>query len=242
MTDKQALREAAEKALPAMKRLLMMPNDELFDEALLNVDGDVDVANAFNLLAGPEAMLALLDELEALQSFRTAFNEWHDKTEWVQGDKRFDVIKPWGKHRADVLKLYIDHLESKLESAKQDSAKWFKAFEKAVSIGARYEERIAEQQRSLDHREFLLLSADQVQREYAEALGCDGDNESILEAIDDMKKRIAELEAKLQTADKLQDSAFRHGLQHGFSYGQTNDQAGFEQCLAAYSSRGKDNG
>lgn len=62
--DKQALREAAEKALPAMKRLLMMPNDELFDEALLNVNGDVDVANAFNLLAGPETMLALLDELE----------------------------------------------------------------------------------------------------------------------------------------------------------------------------------
>ena len=113
--DKQALREAAEKALPAMKRLLMMPNDELFDEALLNVDGDVDAANVFNLLA-------LLDELEALQSFRTAFNEWHDKTEWMQGDKRFDVIKPWGKHRADVLKLYIDHLESKLEAADQRNA------------------------------------------------------------------------------------------------------------------------
>ena len=63
--DKQALREAAEKALPAMKRLLMMPNDELFDEALLNVDGDVDAANAFNLLTGPETVLALLDELEA---------------------------------------------------------------------------------------------------------------------------------------------------------------------------------
>ncbi|HAE7768028.1 TPA_asm: hypothetical protein GNB58_005198, partial [Salmonella enterica subsp. houtenae serovar 45:g,z51:-] len=52
--NKQALRETAEKALPAMQRLLMMPNDELFDEAALNVDGDVDAANAFNLLAGPE--------------------------------------------------------------------------------------------------------------------------------------------------------------------------------------------
>ncbi|STB39513.1 ead/Ea22-like family protein [Citrobacter koseri] len=51
------------------------------------------------------------------------------------------------------------------------------------------------------------------------------------------QQRIAELEAKLQTADKLQDSAFRHGLQHGFSYGQTNNQAGFEQCLAAYSKK-----
>ncbi|MBG8796431.1 ead/Ea22-like family protein [Salmonella enterica] len=66
--DKRALREAAEKALPAMKRLLMMPNDELFDEALLNVDGDVDAANAFNLLTGPETVLALLDELEATYS------------------------------------------------------------------------------------------------------------------------------------------------------------------------------
>lgn len=66
--DKRALREAAEKALPAMKRLLMMPNDELFDEALLNVDGDVDAANAFNLLTGPETVLALLDELEAAEN------------------------------------------------------------------------------------------------------------------------------------------------------------------------------
>lgn len=115
--DKQALREAAEKALPAMQRLLMMPNDELFDEAQLNVDGDVDAANAFNLLTGPETMLALLDEIDTLQPFRTAFTEWHDKTEWVQGDKRLDVIKPWGKHRADAMKLYIEHLESKLEAA-----------------------------------------------------------------------------------------------------------------------------
>lgn len=63
--DKHALREAAEKALPAMMRLLMMANDELFDEAVLNVDGDVDAANAFNLLSGPETVLALLDELGA---------------------------------------------------------------------------------------------------------------------------------------------------------------------------------
>ncbi|ELC5005166.1 ead/Ea22-like family protein, partial [Salmonella enterica] len=67
--NKQALRETAEKALPAMQRLLMMPNDELFDEAALNVDGDVDAANAFNLLAGPETMLALLDELDKKQQY-----------------------------------------------------------------------------------------------------------------------------------------------------------------------------
>lgn len=56
------------------------------------------------------------------------------------------------------------------------------------------------------------------------------------------RQRIAELEAKLETADRLQDSAFRDGLKAGFSYGQTDDQSGYEQCLKSYSSRGKDNG
>ncbi|EAV9187399.1 ead/Ea22-like family protein [Salmonella enterica] len=50
-------------------------------------------------------------------------------------------------------------------------------------------------------------------------------------------QRIAELEAKLETADKLQDSAFRDGLKAGFSYGQTDDQSGFTQCMSAYSTR-----
>ncbi|EBW3897763.1 ead/Ea22-like family protein [Salmonella enterica subsp. enterica serovar Panama] len=63
------------------------------------------------------------------------------------------------------------------------------------------------------------------QREYYEGVIADG------------SKRIAELEAKLETADKLQDSAFRDGLKSGFSYGQTDDQSGFAQCMSAYSTR-----
>lgn len=51
------------------------------------------------------------------------------------------------------------------------------------------------------------------------------------------RQRIQELEAKLETADKLQDSAFRDGLKAGFSYGQTDDQSGFTQCMSAYSTR-----
>lgn len=69
--------------------------------------------------------------------------------------------------------------------------------------------------------------------------------EAVLALLDELEakdKRIAELEAKLDSADKLQDSAFRHGLQHGFSFGQTDNQAGFEECLSAYGARGKDNG
>ncbi|EDR3715490.1 ead/Ea22-like family protein [Salmonella enterica subsp. enterica serovar Abony] len=52
------------------------------------------------------------------------------------------------------------------------------------------------------------------------------------------RQRIQELEAKLETADRLQDSAFRDGLKAGFSYGQTDDLSGFTQCLSAYSNAG----
>ncbi|EFH7921023.1 ead/Ea22-like family protein [Escherichia coli] len=115
--NKQALREAAEKATGAHDRLSVMPADDIFDISLhegTQLDADITDLNAFNETASPAAVLALLDELETAE------------------------------------------------------------------------------------------------------------------------KRIAELEAKLDSADKLQDSAFRHGLQHGFSLGQTDNQAGFEECLSAY--------
>ncbi|HGB1822269.1 TPA: ead/Ea22-like family protein [Salmonella enterica subsp. enterica serovar Bahrenfeld] len=54
----------------------------------------------------------------------------------------------------------------------------------------------------------------------------------------ELEERIAELEAKLETADRLQDGAFRDGLKAGFSYGQTDDQSGFTQCMSAYSNAG----
>ncbi|EAY2302738.1 TPA: ead/Ea22-like family protein [Salmonella enterica subsp. indica] len=73
----------------------------------------------------------------------------------------------------------------------------------------------AVQQRSLDHRKFLLLSADEVQRDFAEALGCAGDNESIMEAIDDMKQRIAELESRTVNLSKLSVGEVMH--MSGFS-------------------------
>lgn len=58
-------------------------------------------------------IIDLKERIDNLESFRTAYMEWGDKTDWVQTDKRFDVLKPWGKHRADVLREYIEHLESR---------------------------------------------------------------------------------------------------------------------------------
>lgn len=84
--DKQVLRQTAEKA---------------------------QEHGVFNMDIHSETLLALLDEVEELQSFRTAYMEWSDKTDWVRTDRRFDVVKPLGKHLADVLKEYIEHLESR---------------------------------------------------------------------------------------------------------------------------------
>ncbi len=62
--DYQALREAAERAIPAMERLLMLPADDdlLSEQELKDYGVDIDALNAFKFLTGPETVLALLDE------------------------------------------------------------------------------------------------------------------------------------------------------------------------------------
>ncbi len=69
--DYQALREAAERAIPALERLLMLPvDDDLISEQELKDSGvDIDALNAFKFLAGPETVLALLDERERNQQY-----------------------------------------------------------------------------------------------------------------------------------------------------------------------------
>lgn len=63
----QALREAAERAIPAMERLLMLPVDDdlLSEQELKDYGVDIDALNAFKFLTGPETVLALLDERES---------------------------------------------------------------------------------------------------------------------------------------------------------------------------------
>lgn len=67
----QALREAAERAIPAMERLLMLPVDDdlLTEQELKDYGVDIDALNAFKFLAGPETVLALLDERERNQQY-----------------------------------------------------------------------------------------------------------------------------------------------------------------------------
>ncbi|HGC1723998.1 TPA: ead/Ea22-like family protein [Escherichia coli] len=67
----QSLREVAERAIPAMERLLMLPADDdlLSEQELKDYGVDIDALNAFKFLAGPETVLALLDERERNQQY-----------------------------------------------------------------------------------------------------------------------------------------------------------------------------
>ena len=69
--DTLALREAAERAIPAMERLLMLPVDDdlLSEQELKDYGVDIDALNAFKFLTGPETVLALLDERERNQQY-----------------------------------------------------------------------------------------------------------------------------------------------------------------------------
>ncbi|MBV2402319.1 ead/Ea22-like family protein [Escherichia coli] len=67
----QVLREAAERAIPAMERLLMLPADDdlLSEQELKDYGVDIDALNAFKFLTGPETVLALLYERERNQQY-----------------------------------------------------------------------------------------------------------------------------------------------------------------------------
>lgn len=65
------------------------------------------------------AMSKAADELGSLERYRTAYNEWVAKTEWVQADTTLPA-KYLGMHRADVLKGMISELLDRLESAEKE--------------------------------------------------------------------------------------------------------------------------
>ncbi|END0892173.1 ead/Ea22-like family protein [Salmonella enterica subsp. enterica serovar Newport] len=81
--NKQALREAAEKAKAARARLESMPDEDvvLFEDD--DIKSDVYTCNKFIVTANPATVLALLDELEAAERqngyLREQREEWERK-------------------------------------------------------------------------------------------------------------------------------------------------------------------
>ncbi|EEV5581917.1 TPA: ead/Ea22-like family protein [Escherichia coli] len=91
--DYQALREAAERAIPAMERLLMLPADDdlLSEQELKDYGVDIDALNAFKFLAGPETVLALLDERERNQQYIKRRDQENEEIALAVGKLRVEL-------------------------------------------------------------------------------------------------------------------------------------------------------
>ncbi|EPW0869713.1 ead/Ea22-like family protein [Escherichia coli] len=89
----QALREAAERAIPAMERLLMLPADDdlLSEQELKDYGVDIDALNAFKFLTGPETVLALLDERERNQQYIKSRNQENEDIALTVGKLRVEL-------------------------------------------------------------------------------------------------------------------------------------------------------
>ncbi|ADM32342.1 hypothetical protein Phi75p11 [Enterobacteria phage Phi75] len=232
--DYQALREKAEKATCGVWSLEY--GEERFDagDALIHrevvgylpicriegahpesgFDEDFQMeqqANAeFIAAANPATVLALLDERERNQQY----------------------IKLRDQEDEDIA-LTVGKLRVELEAAKKrmtEQSAIVAAAEKLVRCKGRYHSEL--NYRALA-KLFGVITPDLPPLEHENVHYADAAEVEITA----LRQRIQELEAKLETDDKLQDGAFRDGLKAGFSYGQTDDQSGFTQCMSAYSTR-----
>ncbi|EEJ8658667.1 ead/Ea22-like family protein [Salmonella enterica subsp. enterica] len=220
--DKQALREAAEKAGKDKWQAKKINGDfyVIRSGSYIKQCGitsfqpiaeiDHKPVRDFVAMVNPATTLALLDENLQLQ-------------------REKDAIEAVALALRDDMRQAREQLEAAERSIAEQSA-IVAAAEKLVRCKGRYHSEL--NYRALA-KLFGVITPDLPPLEY--------ENVHYTEAaeveISALRQRIAELEAKLETADKLQDSAFRDGLKAGFSYGQTDDQSGFAQCMSAYSTR-----
>lgn len=212
-----------------------------------------------------ERMLALLDELEHYKSREERVTKlvMDNSTSWDALYKKLEAAEKRIAEQREYYEGVIADGSKRIAELTDQKATWVSWAENASGMVDMLRLRIAE----LEHSETQLIN----ERDSAESALNDAYKAvmgqapewsnwfSFENAIDEIelvcelwrnqtddviqfRQRIQELEAKLETADRLQDSAFRSGLKAGFSYGQTDDQSGYEQCLKSYSSRGKDNG
>lgn len=92
--DYPALRDVSERAITAMTHLSILPGDDdlLSEKKLKELGIDIDAIHAFKIMAGPETVLALLDELEAAKSKLNEQREYYESV-ISDGSKRIAELE-----------------------------------------------------------------------------------------------------------------------------------------------------
>ncbi|EAP3522616.1 ead/Ea22-like family protein [Salmonella enterica] len=217
--DKQALRQIAESV------------DREEWDVLDNGDADYQVIVSGSLERGAtyRSYQPVTNEIsnKKIAAFIAAFNP---KVALALLDENLQLQREKDAIEAVALALRDDMRQAReqLEAAEKRNAEQREYYEGVIADGSK---RIAELENG--HQE-AAKQINSWRRLAKQNIAERGKDISELEAA---RQHIAELEAKLETADKLQDGAFRDGLKAGFSYGQTDDQSGFAQCMSVYSTR-----
>ncbi|HIC3080756.1 TPA: ead/Ea22-like family protein [Salmonella enterica] len=204
---------------------------------------------AFIAAFNPKVALALLDELDKKQQYIKLRDQENEDIALTVGKLRVE-LEHYKSREERVTKLVLDNstswdvLYEKLEATERriaNNERVMRAVVEAASIrGIRPFEGIECDPPTLEENAEACGDAMSARIRELEANPPKPHHNGLMQISNELvqaRQRIAELEAKLETADRLQDSAFRDGLKAGFSYGQTDDQSGFAQCMSAYSTR-----
>lgn len=163
----QALREAAERAIPAMERLLMLPvDDDLISEQELKDYGvDIDALNAFKFLAGPETVLALLDERERNQQYIKRRDQENEDIALTVGKLRVELEE--AKSKLNEQREYYEGVisDGSKRIAELESGSQVQKLVEAIIVAIENEqERLFDEDYLMDSKECIDIIREEVKR------------------------------------------------------------------------------
>lgn len=165
--DYQALREAAERAITAMERLLMLPvDDDLISEQELKDYGvDIDALNAFKFLAGPETVLALLDERERNQQYIKSRDQENEEIALTVGKLRVELEETKSKlnEQREYYEGVISDGSKRIAELESDSQAQ-KLVEAIIVAIENEQERLFDEDYLMDSKECIDVIREEVKR------------------------------------------------------------------------------
>ncbi|ELM7872302.1 ead/Ea22-like family protein [Escherichia coli] len=163
----QALREAAERAIPAMERLLMLPVDDdlLSEQELKDYGVDIDALNAFKLLAGPETVLALLDERERNQQYIKRRDQENEDIALTVGKLRVELEETKSKlnEQREYYEGVISDGSKRIAELESDSQAQ-KLVEAIIVAIENEQERLFDEDYLMDSKECIDVIREEVKR------------------------------------------------------------------------------
>jgi hypothetical protein len=165
--DYQALREAAERAISAMERLLMLPvdDDPISEQELKDYGVDIDALNAFKFLAGPETVLALLDERERNQQYIKRRDQENEDIALTVGKLRVELEETKSKlnEQREYYEGVISDGSKRIAELESDSQAQ-KLVEAIIVAIENEQERLFDEDYLMDSKECIDVIREEVKR------------------------------------------------------------------------------